>query len=127
MIMSKVLVLYYSSYGHIEAMANARSSAATSVGGVTDLLGPPVPPDPQPVDAAVGYQLRERGVSVVSGDAEGFARGLARLSEDPGLRRELGRRGLEFVTQNYAKERLLRDMSALYSDLTLGTRTSRPH
>ena len=102
----------------IEAMANARPVVATSVGGVTDLLGFPVPQNAQPGDAATGYQLCERGVSVATGDAEGFARGLARLIGDCELRVELGRRGLEFVTQNYAKERLLRDTSELYRDLT---------
>jgi glycosyltransferase involved in cell wall biosynthesis len=102
----------------IEAMANTRPIVATSVGGVVDLLGLPVAQDAQPGDAVAGYQLCERGVSVATGDAEGFARGLARLIEDRGLRSKLGRRGLEFVTQNYAKERLLRDVSALYRELT---------
>lgn len=101
----------------IEAMANARPIVATSVGGVLDLLGLPVPQDTQPGEAVAGYELRERGISVATGDAEGFARGLARLIEDRGLRLELGACGLEFVTRNYAKERLLRDVSALYSDL----------
>lgn len=106
----------------IEAMANARPVIATSVGGVMDLLGNPVREgarqDAKQDDAAAHYQVCERGVSVASGDAEGFARGLARLIEDRNLRTELGARGLEFVTQNYARERLLRDMSALYRDLT---------
>lgn len=105
----------------IEAMANARPVIATTVGGVVDLLGAPIQDARQESRKDVitaGYQLCERGVSVASGDAEGFARGLARLIEDPNLRTELGARGLEFVTQNYAKERLLRDVSALYRELT---------
>jgi glycosyltransferase involved in cell wall biosynthesis len=97
----------------IEAMANARPVAATSVGGVADLLGSPTTQS----DDEQGYQLCERGVSVASGDAEGFARGLARLIADPGLRDELGQVGLEFVTRKYAKERLLSDMAELYQDL----------
>lgn len=101
----------------IEAMANARPVIATSVGGVVDLVGRPVEPEAGPDHQVYGYQLCERGVSVTSGDAEGFARGLARLIDDPALRRELSARGLEFVVQNYAKERLLRDMSALYGEL----------
>jgi glycosyltransferase involved in cell wall biosynthesis len=102
----------------IEAMANARPVVATSVGGVVDLVGPQVPPAAKSDDEGVGYQLCERGISVASGDAEGFARGLARLIEDLKLRTELGARGLEFVTRNYAKERLLRDVSELYRELT---------
>jgi glycosyltransferase involved in cell wall biosynthesis len=102
----------------IEAMANARPVIATAVGGVVDLLGRPAEPGKKPDQPADGYQLCERGLSVASGDAEGFARGLGRLIEDQALRAELGARGLEFVTQNYAKERLLRDISALYQELT---------
>ena len=106
----------------IEAMANARPVIATSVGGVVDLLGAAIREDTRPDarqdDPGAGYQLCERGVSVASGDAEGFARGLARLIEDRKLRTELGERGLEFVTRNYAKERLIRDVSELYRELT---------
>jgi glycosyltransferase involved in cell wall biosynthesis len=97
----------------IEAMANARPVVATSVGGVIDLLGAPA----TQFDEAPGYQICERGISVASGDAEGFARGLARLIDDPGLGDDLGRAGLEFATQNYAKERLLTDISELYREL----------
>lgn len=109
----------------IEAMANARPIVATSVGGVLDLLGPPAAPGAQPSEAIAKYQLRERGVSVATGDAEGLAHGMARLFEDRGLRRELGRRGLEFVTQNYGKDRLFRDMAALYGEVTVGAQASR--
>jgi glycosyltransferase involved in cell wall biosynthesis len=101
----------------IEAMANARPVIATSVGGVVDLLGTPVPQGAKQDDGASGYQVCQRGFSVASGDAEGLARGFARLIADPGLRDELGRSGLEFVTRNYAKERLLTDIARLYRDL----------
>ena len=89
-----------------------------------DLLGDPLQPVSQ-ADEASGYRICQRGVSVASGDAQGFARGLARLIEDPGLRDDLGRRGLEFVTRNYAKERLLTDIAGLYSELTQTESTSR--
>jgi glycosyltransferase involved in cell wall biosynthesis len=97
----------------IEAMANARPVVATAVGGVVDLLGPAT----APTEKAHGYQVCERGISVPSADAEGFAHALARLIEDPALRDALGRRGVEFVTQNYGKERLLKDMAGLYREL----------
>jgi len=100
----------------IEAMANARPVVATSVGGVIDLLGAPRSVD-EVEEQAPGYQICQRGVSVASGDAEGFAHGLARLIADPALRDELGQNGFEFVTRNYAKERLLSDMAALYREL----------
>jgi glycosyltransferase involved in cell wall biosynthesis len=97
----------------IEAMANARPIVATAVGGVADLLGP----TSRQYDGESGYRICERGVAVASGDAEGFAGGLQRLIEDPELRDDLGRAGLEFVTHKYDKERLLRDMAELYRDL----------
>jgi len=37
MIMSKALVLYYSSYGHIEAMANAVAEGARQTGAHVDI------------------------------------------------------------------------------------------
>jgi glycosyltransferase involved in cell wall biosynthesis len=97
----------------IEAMANARPVIATAVGGVVDLLGSPIAPD----EAATGYQLCERGISIASGDANGFASGLERLIDDEALRDSLGQLGLEFVTQNYSKERLLADVAHLYRGL----------
>jgi glycosyltransferase involved in cell wall biosynthesis len=103
----------------IEAMANARPIVATRVGGVVDQLGNPVGPI-GPDESANGYRLCERGVLVASGDADGFACGLERLIADPELRDKLGRKGLEFVTRNYSKERLLADMAELYRDLVPG-------
>jgi len=105
----------------IEAMANARPVVATAVGGVVDLLGPST----VPAERAHGYQVCERGISVSSGNAEAFAHALARLIEDAELRDELERRGLEFVTQNYGKERLLKDVAELYRELMqMGARRS---
>ena len=97
----------------IEAMANGRPVIATAVGGVVDLLGTPIASN----EKDGGYQLCERGVLVASGDADGFAGGLKRLIDDPALRDELGRVGLEFVNRNYSKERLLTDIAELYREL----------
>lgn len=94
----------------IEAMANARPVIATSVGGVVDLLGPEVSRED-------GYAICERGISVPDGDTEAFARGLQRLSADRELRIQLGRAGLEFVKQNYGKDRLLCDIAQLYAEI----------
>jgi glycosyltransferase involved in cell wall biosynthesis len=94
----------------IEAMANARPVVASAVGGVVDLLG-------QSQLEVAGYTICERGISVPTGDAEGFACAMARLTEDADLRDALSRRGLAYVTQYYAKERLLADMSELYAQL----------
>jgi glycosyltransferase involved in cell wall biosynthesis len=95
----------------LEAMANARPVIGTGVGGVTDLLGEVI------CETQDGIHICQRGLRVPSGDAHGFAAGLARLIADANLRCELGERGLEFVEQNYSKERLLNDVSSLYREL----------
>jgi glycosyltransferase involved in cell wall biosynthesis len=97
----------------IEAMANARPTIATEVGGVIDLLGEAIS-----ADANQPFSLRERGISISSNDAEGLAAGLRRFIEDPTMRRETGTRGLQFVTACYSKERLLSDIAQLYAELS---------
>jgi len=94
----------------IEAMASGRPAIATAVGGVVDLLGPAL-------QAANGYQVCERGVLVKGTEVESFAQGLARMVEDQSLRQELSRRGQVFITENYSKDRLLRDVAGLYQEL----------
>jgi glycosyltransferase involved in cell wall biosynthesis len=95
----------------IEAMANGISVISTAVGGVVDLLGEPDSENPQ-------YQICRRGVRVPPNDAVAFAAGLERLVNDPGLRKELGTRGREFVMRNHSRERLLDDLRRLYRALT---------
>ncbi|MCM3871783.1 MAG: glycosyltransferase [Pyrinomonadaceae bacterium] len=96
----------------IEAMANARPVIATAVGGVVDLLGEPAAENQQG-----RYAVCPRGLSAQSNDAVGVAAGLFHLIENSELRTELGNRGLEFVTSNYSRERLLDDIKALYKQL----------
>jgi glycosyltransferase involved in cell wall biosynthesis len=93
----------------IEAMANARPVIATKVGGIVDLLG-----DEEQQD---GYTVCCRGITVPSGDVDAFAAGLTRLAEDVELRERLGMNGLEFVSHNYSKDRLLTDIIELYEEL----------
>jgi len=94
----------------IEAMLHARAVIATSVGGVVDLLGSGLP-------GTMPYTICERGIRVAPDDAAGFAEGLARLVDDEKLRATMGELGRRFVEQNYAKERLLTDVSELYQQL----------
>jgi len=81
---------------------------ATRVGGVPDLLGAV-----QGL-AASGVERRERGLTAASGDAESLARGLALLLSDAKLRLELGGQLRDFVRAGYGKQRLCRDIAALY-------------
>jgi len=94
----------------IEAMANERPVIATAVGGVIDLIGPAI-------SDRDGYAICERGISVKSGDVETFARGLLRLLTDAPLRASVAAAGKEFVSANYGKARLIRDISNLYERL----------
>ena len=99
----------------IEAMANARPVISTAVGGVIDLLGKGILQESND-----SFAVCERGISVPPEDASSFAAGLARLAADATLRRETGGRGLQFVTNQYSTERLLRDIKSLYADLLKG-------
>ena len=94
----------------IEGMANERPVIATAVGGVLDLLG-------EKLSAFDGYDVCERGIRVRGKDSQAFARGLAHLIGDEGLRHELGIRGRMFIEQNYSKDRLLQDIANLYNQL----------
>jgi glycosyltransferase involved in cell wall biosynthesis len=87
----------------IEAMANAKPVISTAVGGVVDLLGG-----------------GERGIGVASRDVEGFTAGLMRLIDDAGLRRDLGRRGEEYVLAHYTKQRLIEDIKRVVRELMTG-------
>jgi glycosyltransferase involved in cell wall biosynthesis len=98
----------------IEAMANERPVIATTVGGVSDLLGTPIDSE-KPTDP--DFAVCARGLAVRPGNAAAFARGLAALIADEELRKKLGRQGRLFVMQSYSKERLLKDVSNLYRDL----------
>ncbi len=96
----------------IEAMANARPVIATAVGGVVDLLGEAAAPV-----ADQAYLVCKRGIRIPSIDAHAFAAGLARLVLDVKLREELAANGLQYVAQQHSKERLLKDVRGLYSEL----------
>jgi glycosyltransferase involved in cell wall biosynthesis len=96
----------------IEAMANARPLISTAVGGVVDLLGEPLPDQTH-----TSFVVRPRGLSIPSGDAAAFAEAVDHLAGNVDLRREIGVRGLQFVSANYSRERLLEDIKQLYADL----------
>lgn len=94
----------------IEAMANGKTVISTAVGGVVDLLG-------EIWEKRDGFNVCKRGISVASGDAEGFYKGLNYLAENDKVRKSLEENGLKFVSENYSKERLVKDITALYRNL----------
>ena len=94
----------------IEAMANEKPVISTAVGGVVDLLG-------EVELTKDNFTICQRGLSVVSGDADGFYNGLIHLAKNADLRAQLGANGIEFVRNNYSKARLVNDISNLYREI----------
>jgi len=84
----------------IEAMASGKAVVSTAVGGVPDIV----------LDG-------QTGILVPSGDEEKFADAIVDLLEDAEKRKQFGKRGREFVSANYTKERLCADIEHLYLDL----------
>jgi glycosyltransferase involved in cell wall biosynthesis len=107
----------------IEAMANERPIVASAVGGVIDLLGPK---RDDSSDEYTPFTLCDRGFRVRPYDAEAFCDAMAQLIENPALRSELGERGRRFVQENYSLERLIKDTSALYRQLSQGKVLQEP-
>lgn len=95
----------------IEALANTRSVIATQVGGVCDLLG-----EVEKADSR-GFCVRQRGLTVPSGQRHVFCEALEELVREPSLREQLAKRGPAFVNKHYSKERLVRDIIDVYQDV----------
>jgi len=101
----------------IEAMANGLPIVSTAVGGVVDLLG-------AVESSSDGYDIRERGLTVASGDAAAFGRALHRVRDDAPLRGRQGAAAQERVEESYSKERLIADIIALYRELVDASSTT---
>ena len=84
----------------IEALAAGVPVVATDVGGVRDVL-----------------RGGELGLLVPSNDAPATASAIRRLMEDPDMQRRFAAAGRSYALTRYSLERLLSDVSALYSSL----------
>ncbi len=98
----------------IEAMAAGKPVISTAVGGVVDLLGAV---EQRIVANGSFFEIRERGITATSDDAEGFAAGLEHLLHDEALRRRLVERGRAYVERNHTKQRLVDDIVGIYRQL----------
>ena len=83
----------------IEAGAAGTPSVATAVGGVRDVVTP------------------DSGILVQPGDADGLARAIVTLADDPVLRARLGEHGRAHVAARFSWRRLVQDIESLYGDL----------
>lgn len=98
----------------IEAMASSIPVIATDVGGVMDLLGPM-----EGVPVSDGFVPCERGLMCRKEDARGFAKGLKYLMDVGNPKnKERVRRARAFVENRYSSRRLVKDIEALYLELT---------
>lgn len=103
----------------IEAMAAGLPFVATRVGGVTDLM---VGPE-RVIQGATGrrlFSLFANGALVESQDVEGFTAAVEWLVRDREAMRMMGSEGRKLVKELYTRERLLRDMRALYERCLAG-------
>ena len=103
----------------IEAMAAGLPFVATRVGGVSDLVV-----GPERIVHETGgrplFSLFANGALVESQDEEGFAGAVEWLVRDREAMRRMGDEGRKFVRERFAKERLVRDMRALYERCLVG-------
>lgn len=95
----------------IEAMNSGCPVVATEVGGVIDILG-------QRGEQEEGITKWEYGLTTPSRDITAFARALQSLLLQPQLRQTMGAGARAFVRAQYSRERLLRDIEALYQELS---------
>ncbi|MFH1124330.1 MAG: glycosyltransferase, partial [Pseudomonadota bacterium] len=95
----------------IEAMAAGKPIIATDVGGVRDLLGPVDNKDRD------GYKLAQNGILIPSGQEEVLAEALMFLSENTDLSGRMTKNAHAFVLERYSRERLVKDLEALYRGL----------
>ncbi len=98
----------------IEAMATGKPVVSTAVGGVVDLLGPV---EERVEKNGATFEIRERGITAASEDEAGLAAGLLHLLADASLRESLTARAKTYVETRHTKERLVRDIVAIYRAL----------
>ncbi len=96
----------------IEAMACSVPVIATNVGGVRDLLG-----NSQLEFISDGFKIFKRGILCRDNDAKGFANGMKYLVKNKRLTEDIANVAQSFVVENFSKERLLRDMESIYTEL----------
>ncbi len=84
----------------LQAMAMAKALVGAAVGGIPEVV----------IEDETGHLVPPR-------DAAALARALRLLLEDAGHRRELGRRGREFVAARFAIEQMAAEVEAVYEGL----------
>jgi len=95
----------------LEAMACGVPVVASQVGGILDVLGPPVRPDPE----AEGYGIALRGILVEPGNVHALASALYRLSTDQQLRERLSHNALAHIKEFYTLDQVIKKYIELFT------------
>jgi glycosyltransferase involved in cell wall biosynthesis len=95
----------------LEAMACGVPVVASPVGGILDVLGPPVNPE----TAATGYAIAERGIFVEPGNVHALAAALYRLSTDKQLRERLSHNALAHIKEFYTLDQVIKKYIELFT------------
>jgi glycosyltransferase involved in cell wall biosynthesis len=95
----------------IEAMATGCPFVAFNVGGLLDLMA-------GAAQRYEGFNVYDNGILVNLRDTGTFVKAVGLLIQDPERRVRMGQMGKAFAFENFSKERLVRDMEALYEKLT---------
>jgi glycosyltransferase involved in cell wall biosynthesis len=105
----------------IEAMAAGKAVIATDVGGVKDLFGV--------IDAKTerGYNLARHGVLIPSGERNALAEALLFVKDNRPLIDRMADRAKAFVLREYALERMVRNLDALYQDVLRDPESRQTH
>ena len=95
----------------LEAMACGVPVIASRVGGILDVLGPPVHPEPE----AEGFWITARGILVEPGNEHALAAALYRLSVDQQLRERLSQNALAHIKEFYTLDQVIKKYSELFT------------
>ena len=93
----------------LEAMACGIPVVASPVGGILDVLGPPVNPQ-----TAAGYAIAERGIFVEPGNADAVAAALYLLSTDQLLRERLSQNARAHIKKYYTLDQVIKKYFELF-------------
>ena len=94
----------------LEAMACGVPVVVSPVGGILDVLGPPVNPE-----TAAGYAIAERGIFVEPGNVDALAAALYLLSTDQQLRERLSQNALAHIKEFYTLDRVIKKYIELFT------------
>ncbi len=95
----------------IEAMAAGIPVVSTDVGGVRDLMGPVYDDKPEV------FYLAHNGILVPSENNYAMAEALMFMAENDGACQKMAEHAKVFVLEKYSKERLIKDIELLYSEI----------